>query len=552
MGGKRAIRPGPVTRVLTRTASVDLYDAAALIALAALAVLVLLTFTDYAVSNDEAVQHRYGQLILGYYTSGFANQTLFHFDNLYLYGGLFDIVAIGLGQVLPFEIYDIRHVLCAFTGIGGIVATWATARLIAGPRAGLLALLALAVCGPWFGSMFNHTKDIPFAAAMMGATYFLLRAARDLPRPRQRDLLIFGLLLGCALGMRATGLLMVGYAGLLVLLRLTDLPNWNQRASFVASAFLRALPAAVLAYGIMIAAWPWAALEPLNPFRAIFAFAHFHYPIETLAFGETYDMGEVPRWYVPAYLAIKLPLTILTGAFISIFAIAWAARSDGVTGGKRRLEISALTFISVFPVLCQVIGQGPAFTGMRHFMFVVPPLAALAGIGFDAMLAKLETRSRLLAASALAGVAAAFLLNAVTLVRLHPYEYLFFNSLVSGLEGASRRFDMDYWSNIMPEAVNDLESFLEFGDRDAHGPLRRYLVAVCGPRESFEKEAKDDPRLIWTEEWDEADFFISSTQMNCDRRMPGETIATIERFGVPIGVVKDRRILARPGISRNP
>ena len=32
--------------------------------------------------------------------------------------------------------------------------------------------------------MFNHTKDIPFAAAMMGATFFLLRAARDLPRPR--------------------------------------------------------------------------------------------------------------------------------------------------------------------------------------------------------------------------------------------------------------------------------------------------------------------------------------------------------------------------------
>jgi len=26
--------------------------------------------------------------------------------------------------------------------------------------------------------MFNHTKDIPFAAAMMGATYFLLRGAR--------------------------------------------------------------------------------------------------------------------------------------------------------------------------------------------------------------------------------------------------------------------------------------------------------------------------------------------------------------------------------------
>ena len=29
--------------------------------------------------------------------------------------------------------------------------------------------------------------------------------------------------------------------------------------------------------------------------------------------------------------------------------------------------------------------------------------------------------------------------------------------------------------------------------------------------------------------------------------MAGETIATIERFGVPIGVVKDRRAITRPG-----
>ena len=58
--------------------------------------------------------------------------------------------------------------------------------MIAGPRAGLLAGLALALCGVWYGGMFNHTKDVPFAAAMMGATFFLLRAARDLPDPRRR------------------------------------------------------------------------------------------------------------------------------------------------------------------------------------------------------------------------------------------------------------------------------------------------------------------------------------------------------------------------------
>ena len=538
-------------RFASRFAQADICDLLALAAFAVLAVLVLLTFDDYAISNDETVQHRYAELVIAYYASGFTDVRVFNFENLYLYGALFDLTSIGIERLTGLDLFDIRHVLCAFTGIGGIAATWALARMIAGPRAGLLALLALAVCGPWYGTMFNHTKDVPFAAAMMGAAYFLFRGARDLPRPRMSDILMFGLLTGCALGLRVTGLLMIGYAGLLVLLRLPDLPDWRERARFTGATLLRALPAFVLAYLIMIAVWPWAFLEPLNPIRAIFTFAHFNYMIQTLAFGQIYDMYEVPRWYIPLYLAIKLPLTVLFGALLAIGATVWAARREGLLGNKRQRELFLLTFMALFPVLCHVIFKGPAFTGMRHFIFVVPPLAALAGIGFDMLLKKFESRGRLLGASALAAVSGAFFFNTVTLVQLHPYEYLFFNPLVSGLEGASRRFDMDYWSNVIPEAVDSLEAFLNQKERGTPGAgLTRYTVGVCAERESFENEAKDDNRLVWVEEWEDADFFISSTQMDCDKRMAGETIATIQRFGVPIGVVKDRRAIVRLDISR--
>ena len=64
----------------------------------------------------------------------------------------------------------------------------------------------------------------------------------------------------------------------------------------------------------MIAAWPWAAQAPLNPLRALFSFAHFHYEIRTIVAGEIYKMADVPWWYVPFYLAIKSPLVILAGA----------------------------------------------------------------------------------------------------------------------------------------------------------------------------------------------------------------------------------------------
>ena len=123
-----------------------------------------------------------------------------------------------LAKILPFDLYQIRHILSALIGIGGVAATAATARLIGGSRAGLIAAAAIAVTGPWFGAMFNHTKDIPFAAAMAGAVYFLCRAMRDLPAPRWRDIAGFGLLLGAALGLRALGIIIVGYALVAILL----------------------------------------------------------------------------------------------------------------------------------------------------------------------------------------------------------------------------------------------------------------------------------------------------------------------------------------------
>ena len=161
----------------------DPFDIATSALLAALIVLALWTFRDYAISNDEGVQHHYGELILNYYASGFKDQSVFNFENLYLYGGLFDIIVVSLSHLVPIDPYDLRHILCALIGIAGIGVTAATARSVAGPRAGLFAAIALAVCGAWYGTMFNHTKDIPFAAAMMGATLFLIRIGRRLPSP---------------------------------------------------------------------------------------------------------------------------------------------------------------------------------------------------------------------------------------------------------------------------------------------------------------------------------------------------------------------------------
>lgn len=551
--GERLSRVAPERlpwRSATRSiARFDPFDIATVALIAALGVIALCTAGDYAVSNDEGVQHHYGELIIAYYQSGFRVRDLFTFENLYLYGGLFDVVAVALAKVIPIDPYELRHFLCAIMGIGGVAASAAMARLIAGSRAGLIAAVALTLCGAWYGAIFNHTKDIPFAAAMSGATLFLVRMARQLPSPRPVDVAAFGLLAGAALGVRSLGLLLFVYLGLAVVIYLPWRGPVQARLSFAASSALRTFPAVALAYLIMILAWPWAALSPLNPIRGLFAFAEFHYEIRTLFAGRIYEMADVPRIYVPGYLFIRVPLITQAGAALGMIALLWLPLAQARR--LRRREILLVSLTVIVPLACQVLFHGPAFTGMRHFLFVLPPLATLAGIGFSELVEGLATKSRSLAAGLIALVGACFLWEGVGLVRLHPYENLSYNAVVGGLQGASRRYDMDYWFNSMPEAIHKLEAFVRSKSHlESIQAPKIYSVAVCGERLPFDRTVTL-PQLRWDfrSEWDESEFFIAPTNMNCDHDLDGEIIGTVERFGVPIAYVKDRRAIVKAPMS---
>lgn len=536
-------RPATGSRAVRAIMALDPFDLGSIILLAALVVLVIATFRDYAITNDEWIQHRYGELIVAYYKSFFADRSVFQLDNLYLYGGLFDIVAVLLSHVVALDAFDLRHLMCGMIGVGGLGAAIATARMIGGARAGLIAGIALAVCGSWYGTMFHHTKDIPLAAAMAGALYFLVRGARDLPRPQLRHVIGFGLMTGAALGIKVLGLLLIGYAGIAILLNVPAKMIHEPRLawSFIATSLLCFLPAFMIAYVVMGLAWPWSVLAPLNPIRGLFSFAEFHYNIRTVLDGTVYRMATVPRYYVPVYLLIKLPLAMLAGAALAVVLTAWPGSGESA---RRRRETVMIAIAAAFPVLCEVVAHGPAFCGLRHFLFVLPPLAILAGLGLDGMAMRLGGLQRGLGAVALTVVTAAFTWNAVTLYRLHPYEYVVYNPLVGGLRGASRHYAMDYWVTMMPEAVDGLEAYLARTEPvESRDPNHVYTVAICGERASFVKKAK--PHLHWAMVWETADFFIAPTHMNCDRDSQGKVVATVKRLGVPLGFVKDQRPMLR-------
>ena len=76
---------------------------------------------------------QYGDLLLAFYGSGFADQRALSFVNLYKYGGGFDMAAALVAKVLPFGLFETRRLVGAAVGIVGLIATWRIGRRLGGP-----------------------------------------------------------------------------------------------------------------------------------------------------------------------------------------------------------------------------------------------------------------------------------------------------------------------------------------------------------------------------------------------------------------------------------
>ena len=110
---------------------------------------------------------------------------------------------------------------------------------------------------------------------------------------------------------------------------------------------------------------------------------------------------------------------------------------------------------------------------------------------------------------------------------------------------------MDYWFNSMPEAIHLLEAYLRrTAPLDANWSTETYSVAVCGERLPFEKTVTlPQLHFDFKPRWEQSEFFIAPTHMNCDRDLDGNVIGVVERLGVPIAYVKDRRAIINSSVT---
>jgi len=385
--------------------------------------------------------------------------------------------------VLPQQLADVVHSAVTFSGaplspdepstylyqgaVNILLAVLAVTALATALFVAFRSLLAaafawsLTLATPlWLGMSHVDFKDMPVAAGLTLVTAGLILAF-VLERPRRASVAgaaLAGAGGAIAIATRPAAIVLLGglVAGTLAVVLGWAVARRRPRA---------ALPVAVAACAAplcgLVLTWatdPIARIGGIGWLRDSIDVARDYPwdvgPIRTA--GQDLRSVDLPWWYVPAWLGAQLPLLTLAAILGGIVALA-------VLLARRRRTVRAAVAIPVVPIALQalvlpllIVASGAVlYDGIRHVLFMLPALIALAAVA----LAALERGARasrlrlglVLPLAAVAIVATSF----VAAARWAPYSYAFLNA-AAGRDTKHRSWELDYWGVSAREGVQRL------------------------------------------------------------------------------------------------
>lgn len=328
-------------------------------------------------------------------------------------------------------------------------------------------------------------------------------------------LILAGLVLGLATGVRAVA----PWAGVIVFLYMFT--KVRSRAWVTAIAYF--LVAGIVTY----IAWPrlWGA--PITRYlEGLGVISNFpHYPGRVLFDGRLYNASELPRSYLPTLLNIQLTEPLLLGIYIGLALFVWRLL-------RNRLRTDLALYIGLgfaFPLSGLIMLNSPLYHNFRQALFVVPPIFIIAAFALELVFSKVTqswARVLLIMVIALPGIYSS--------VKLHPYQYVYYNSLVGGPAGVANRYELDYWRISLREVA------LEMNKLAPHGAK----IVVDRSSGLFDEYARPDffvDKVInSTYDLDSGyDYIVQLTRWQAWELYPDvENIATVERYGAVLATVK--------------
>lgn len=197
---------------------------------------------------------------------------------------------------------------------------------------------------------------------------------------------------------------------------------------------------------------------------------------ETLFRGKVYLSEDMPIYYLPFLLAVQLTepaiFLFVVGVLLCV-KLVWSSDVDFA-------EILLLAGWLGIPILSEITLRIPIYDNFRQFLFILPPLFLFAGYGVTFLWARLD-RYRL----GTIGLVILLLPGIVGIYKLHPYEYVYYNSMVGGSGDVYGEYELDYWCTSLRETMEFLNENAEPNS----------YVYISGPYTAAEPFAREDIKV---------------------------------------------------------
>ena len=288
----------------------------------------------------------------------------------------------------------------------------------------------------------------------------------------------------------------------------------------------RLLTYILLAALVTLGLWPYLWPAPLD--RFLFSLVNssaYPLPVEILFAGRIYTPSDIPRWYLPILLGLQLTETTLLLSGLGVCILFASALKKHIAW-----DLSLLLLEWFFlPLTWFVVSRTTLFDNFRHVLFILPPLFILIGMTLDWISTRLISpimRSMILTIALLPALIAG--------IRLHPYQYVYYNQLIGGPKGAFRHFQLDYWCISYHEAAVYINRVAPENARVL--PIGPYQVMQFYVRPDIELI---DPYSLTDVDWAKYDYLVVSTRNNQDLNfLEFKTVYSIERDNATLAVVK--------------
>jgi hypothetical protein len=411
---------------------------------------------------DEPLQDKYGHRVLDWYTSGGSDTSFMDFgkaQQMPQHGPLVETVIAGAQEVgaksVDADPWMVRSVVGGFIGILGILLIALCGVELGGWWLGLTAAVGLTLYPRYTGAIFNNTKDVALAASMILVMWLVLRLMRrwtDRAPKLWIDYVLVGLALGAAMSVRVNAVLWYGIIGLIgfvwLLRRMRATPDRGLWKRDLKRVVLAGLVIGVVSYAAMLAFWPYIFLNPVSGLPdAYSSLSQYQWKHSILFEGQMVRAMELPRDYALVWLWQGSPWATVLLAIAGVVLV-------GYRFVRRQFNPAELVVLAaaLLPLAAIVLLRPTLYNGLRHFLFIVPPLVLLGAFALVSLVKAVANR-RAVAAVVIVAAVLTQVQVVVGISRIYPYEYMYFNQATGGFEAQHKEFEGDYWEACSREAA---------------------------------------------------------------------------------------------------